>query len=137
MRNLRFFLFGIYFGIILTKSEAISWFRIQEMFRFQSIHMFGLLGTAIPTAMIGLWAIKKFRIKTLDGEDIDIRPKQFFKYKYILGGTIFGLGWALAGACPGPIYALIGNGILPFIVVLVSAMLGVMLHNAVKDKLPQ
>ncbi len=137
MKNIRFLLLGIFFGFVLTKSEAISWFRIQEMFRFQSIHMFGLLGTAIPTAMLALYLIKKFQIHTVEGENISVPKKKFFKYRYILGGTIFGFGWALAGACPGPIYALIGNGNLVFIVVLLSAMLGVLFHTLVKDKLPQ
>ncbi len=137
MKNIRFLLLGIFFGFVLTKSEAISWFRIQEMFRFQSIHMFGLLGTAIPTAMLALYLIKKFQIHTVEGENISVPKKKFFKYRYILGGTIFGFGWALAGACPGPIYALIENGNLVFIVVLLSAMLGVLFHTLVKDKLPQ
>lgn len=137
MKNLRFLLLGILFGIILTKTEAVSWFRIQEMFRFQSIHMFGLLGTAIPTAMLGLWLIRKFNLKTIDSEAIMIPEKKFYRYKYLFGGIIFGLGWALTGACPGPIYAIIGNGNSVFIIVLLSAMVGVLLHNLIKDKLPQ
>ena len=137
MKNLRFLLLGVLFGIILTKTEAVSWFRIQQMFRFQSIHMFGLLGTAIPTAMLGLWLIRKFNLKTIDGEAIMIPEKKFYRYKYLFGGIIFGLGWALTGACPGPIYALIGNGNSVFIIVLLSAMVGVFLHNLIKHKLPQ
>ncbi len=135
-KNFRFLLVGICFGIVLTKSEALSWFRIQEMFRFESFHMYGILGSAIITAIAGLWLIKKFKSRTINGEAILIPKQKPYTYKYLLGGICFGLGWALTGACPGPIYALIGNGYLVYIVVLVSALAGVLFYHFIKEKIP-
>ncbi len=134
--NFQYLLFGVCFGIILTKSEALSWFRIQEMFRFESIHMYGLLGSAVATAIVGIWIIKRLQLKTIDGEQIVIQPQKPFVYRYLLGGICFGLGWALTGACPGPIYALIGNGYIIYTVVFISALQGVLFYHLIKDKLP-
>ena len=126
---------GILFGIILIKAEVTSWFRIQEMFRFQSFHMYGIICTAIVVGIISVWLIKKNKIKTIAGEEITIAPKVFNK-GYIFGGVIFGLGWAMTGACPGPMYALVGSGYAIFIVILLSAVLGTYVYGLLKDKLP-
>src|SRR5689334_5140604 len=105
---IKYMIAGISFGIILVKSEAINWFRIQEMFRLQSFHMYGLIGSAVVTGMISVWLIRKFKVKTIYGEPIELHPKQFNKGQ-VYGGLLFGAGWALTGACPGPLYALIGT----------------------------
>jgi uncharacterized protein len=109
MNNLKYLLIGIAFGIVAVKSEIISWFRIQEMFRFQSFHMYGVIGTAVMVGMISVFLIKKLNVKTIDNEDITFEPKVFSKGN-IYGGLLFGFGWALTGACPGPLYAQIGSG---------------------------
>lgn len=128
---------GIAFGFVLTKSEVLSWFRIQETFRFQSFRMYGIIGTAIATAAISLALIKKFHWKSATGEPIVIPPKQLgHGVRYALGGTIFGLGWALTGACPGPLFALIGNGVSVMIVAVFSALLGTWLYGLLRPKLP-
>ena len=136
MKNLKYLVIGTWFGILLTKSEAVSWFRIQEMFRFQAFHMYGIIGLAVVVGMISLLLIKKFKIKSLNGDNInpDQKPIQF--KSNLIGGFLFGLGWALTGACPGPIYALIGNGILVFIVVLTAALIGSIVYDLVKKHLP-
>lgn len=126
---------GTIFGIILIKAEVISWFRIQEMFRFQAFHMYGIIGSAICVGMISLLIIKKYKIKTFAGEEIKIASKEFTKGN-IFGGLLFGLGWAMTGACPGPIYALIGSGIAVYIVVLASAVFGTYVYGILRDKLP-
>ena len=132
-----YLLLGILFGIVLTKSEAISWFRIQEMFRFQAFHMYGIIGTAVVVAAVAVALIKTFNVKTVRGYDIDIPPKAMNeKHRYWIGGTIFGLGWALAGACPGPLFALIGNGIPVMAVALLSAVAGTWAYGALRGRLP-
>ena len=132
-----YLILGIYFGIVLTKSEAISWFRIQEMFRFQSIHMYGIIGGALVVAALSVAIIKKYHLKTLYGEEIYIPPKELGKgYRYWIGGIIFGLGWALLGACPGPLFALIGNGVLVMVVALASAVVGTWVYGYLRPKLP-
>ncbi|MGZ4042212.1 MAG: DUF6691 family protein [Bacteroidia bacterium] len=135
MKNLKFLIVGTIFGIILIKAEVISWFRIQEMFRFQSFHMYGIIGSAILVGMVSLLIIKKYNIKTFSGEEIKIAPKEFSKGN-IFGGLMFGLGWAMTGACPGPLYALIGSGYPVIIVVLLSAVMGTYVYGSIKDKLP-
>ncbi len=132
-----YLILGIYFGIVLTKSEAISWFRIQEMFRFQGIHMYGMIGGALVVAALSVAIIKKYRLKTLYGEEIHIPPKEMGKgYRYWIGGILFGLGWAFLGACPGPIFALIGNGVLVMVVALASAVVGTWVYGYLRPKLP-
>lgn len=132
-----YLLLGVVFGIVLTKSEVISWFRIQEMFRFQGIHMFGVLGTALFVATPGIALIKRKRLHARTGGPIEIPPKTLGTgMRYLLGGAIFGMGWALAGACPGPIFALIGNGILGYLVVLVAALLGTWCYGICRHRLP-
>lgn len=135
MKYIKYLLVGILFGIVLTKSEAVSWYRIQEMFRFQSFHMYGIIGSAIVVAMTSILIIKKYKIPALNGEAINIPDKQFNKGS-IIGGTIFGMGWALAGACPGPLYALIGSGYSIILVVLFSALLGTWVYSFLKPRLP-
>jgi len=135
MKNIKFLLAGILFGIILVKSEVISWFRIQEMFRLQAFHMYGIIGSAIAVAMVSVLLIKRFNIKTISGEPIVILQKQF-SWGNVIGGLIFGLGWAITGACPGPLYAQIGSGYLVVIVTLLSAVFGTWVYGALKEKLP-
>jgi len=136
MRNIAFLLVGVFFGILMFKSEAASWFRIYEMFNFQSFHMFGLMGTALATGVILVQIIKRKKVKDIDNNTIVILDKDKSIARYWAGGTIFGLGWALAGACPGPIFVLTGAGYLPMLVVLVSALVGTWIYGLLKDKLP-
>jgi len=131
----KFLIMGIIFGIILVKSEVISWYRIQEMFRLQSFHMFGVIGSAVVTGMLSILLIKKFNIKTIKGEKIELPTKQFNKGQ-IYGGLIFGFGWAITGACPGPLFAQIGSGFSVIIVTLLSAIAGTWLYGLIKEKLP-
>ena len=136
MKNLKYLLIGSWFGILLTKSEAVSWFRIQEMFRFQAFHMYGIIGLAVIVGMLSLFVIKKLKIKSLNGETIDPVKKPVQFKSNLIGGFIFGLGWALTGACPGPIYSLIGNGITVFVVVLTAALIGSVVYDLTKKYLP-
>lgn len=133
--NSKYFFAGILFGIILVKSEVISWFRIQEMFRLQSFHMYGVLGSAVITGIISVWLIKKLKIKTIAGNPIVIMPKPFNK-GIIYGGLLFGFGWAMTGACPGPLFAQIGTGLTVVIVTLLSAIFGTWVYGRVREKLP-
>ena len=133
--NLKFLLAGIFFGFLLIKSEVISWFRIQEMFRFQSFHMFGIIGSAIMVGMISIFLIKKFNLKTINGEPIAIAPKKFNK-GMIYGGLLFGFGWAITGACPGPLFAQIGSGATVVIITLLSAIAGTWTYGRFREKLP-
>ncbi len=135
MNNLRYLLLGIFFGIILCKVQALSWWRMQEMFRFDAFYMYGIFATAIPTGMLSIWLIKKFNIKTLSGEPIVI-PKKKFNWGHVIGGILFGVGWAFSGACPGPMLALIGAGKFIFIVVFVSALAGTWVYGLLQPKLP-
>ena len=135
MKNIKFLLFGILFGILLTKSQVISWFRIQEMFRFHDIYMYGIIGLAVLVGIIAILIIKKFNIKTIKGEMIYIHPKSFNKGT-LIGGIIFGLGWALTGACPGPLYALVGSGFPVILIALISAVLGTWVYGLLRKYLP-
>jgi hypothetical protein len=136
MKLIKYLLTGILFGIIMTKSEAISWFRIQEMFRFQSFHMYGIIGTAVILGAIMIYFIKKSKLRNLFGDYITFKPKANNYKAGILGGSLFGLGWAMTGACPGPLYTLLGHGYLVILVVIASAILGTLAYGAVRDKLP-
>jgi uncharacterized membrane protein YedE/YeeE len=133
--NIKFGIAGIIFGIILVKSEVISWFRIQEMFRLQSFHMYGVIGSAIAVGMLSIFLIKKFNIKTIDGEKIKLDSKKFNKGQ-IYGGLIFGAGWALTGACPGPLFAQIGTGATVIIVTLFFAIVGTWVYGKLRPVLP-
>jgi len=136
MKLIKFLIAGIFFGIILIKAEVISWFRIQEMFQFQSFHMFGVIGSAVVVGAISIQLIKHFNIKTIQGEKINIIPKPFKPKANLFGGILFGLGWALTGACPGPLYAIAGSGYGIIIVPILSALFGVFVYGIVKNKLP-
>lgn len=133
--NLKYLAAGVVFGIILVKAEVISWFRIQEMFRLQNFHMFGVIGSAVLVGVISILLIKKFKIKTIYGEPIEIPKKQFSKGQ-IYGGLIFGFGWALTGACPGPLFAQIGTGATVIMVTLFSAIAGTWVYGLLREKLP-
>ncbi|WP_304236200.1 DUF6691 family protein [Jiulongibacter sediminis] len=135
IENFKYIIGGLLFGIVLIKSEVISWFRIQEMFRFQSFHMYGVIASAVLTGIISVWLLKKFKVKALNGEQISIRPKEFSKGQ-IFGGLLFGFGWALTGACPGPIYAQIGAGFVTTVFTLISAIAGVWVYGRFRHKLP-
>jgi len=136
MKYLKFLIAGTIFGIVMAKSEAFSWYRIQEMFRFQSFHMYGIIGTAVTLGVIGVALIKKYQIRDFYGNPIMFYPKDSSTPRYLIGGTIFGLGWALSGACPGPMVVNIGYGYLAMVVVFLFAILGTYLYGAIKDKLP-
>jgi uncharacterized membrane protein YedE/YeeE len=133
--NIKYLIVGILFGIVFIKAEVISWFRIQEMFRLQSFHMYGVIGSAVLVGMISVWIIKKMGIRTIYGEQIVLHPKQFNKGQ-IYGGLIFGLGWGITGACPGPLFAQIGTGATVIIVTLLSAVAGTWVYGLLRDKLP-
>lgn len=133
--NFKYMVVGIVFGIVFVKAEIISWFRIQEMFRLQSFHMYGVIGTAVVVGLISVQIIKRFNIKTLSGEDIVI-PNKTFNKGQVYGGLIFGLGWAITGACPGPLFAQIGSGFLAVGVTFASAVAGTWLYGALRNKLP-
>jgi uncharacterized membrane protein YedE/YeeE len=136
MKFIKFLILGTVFGIVMAKSEAFSWFRIQEMFRFQSFHMYGIIGTAVTLGVIGVALIKKFNLRDIKGNPITFFPKEKSIVRYLIGGTIFGLGWALSGACPGPMVVNIGYGYLSMIVVFLFAIIGTYLYGALKNKLP-
>jgi uncharacterized membrane protein YedE/YeeE len=133
--NLKYMVVGILFGIVFVKAEIISWFRIQEMFRLQSFHMYGIIGSAVIVGMISVLVIKKFDIKTISGEKIKINDKVFSK-GHIYGGLLFGLGWAITGACPGPLFAQIGTGATVVIITFLSALGGTWTYGYLKDHLP-
>jgi uncharacterized protein len=135
MRNFIYMIAGTVFGLALTKGEAISWFRIQEMFRFEGFHMFGIFMTAIPTGALGLFLIRKLRLKTISGADIDL-PTKKYHHGVIIGSLIFGCGWALTGACPGPLYAQLGSGVLVTAVTLASAIMGTWMYGKLQEHLP-
>ena len=136
MRHLYALLLGVLFGGILVKSEALSWFRIQEMFWFQSFHMYGIIGSAIVVGAISLQIFKKIEAKSISGDLINPADKKFNKKGNLIGGITFGCGWALTGACPGPLYALVGSGYGIILVSIFSAMLGVLAYGVLRDKLP-
>lgn len=133
--NLKYVVVGALFGVVFIKSEVISWFRIQEMFRLQSFHMYGIIGSAVVIGMISVFLIKQFNVKTIYGEPIQIAPKTFNKGQ-IYGALIFGFGWAMTGACPGPLFAQIGTGVTVIAVVLLSAIAGTWVYGRFREKLP-
>lgn len=133
--NLKYMVVGILFGIVFVKAEIVSWFRIQEMFKLQSFHMYGVIGSAVMVGAISVWLIKKFNIKTIDGEPITFHPKTFNKGQ-IIGGLLFGLGWGITGACPGPLFAQIGTGATAVIATLLSAIAGTWVYGLLREKLP-
>ncbi len=136
MKFLKFLLTGIVFGIVMAKSEAFSWYRIQEMFRFQAFHMYGIIGTAVVLGVLGVALIKKLRLRDINGNPILFHPKEKSVVRYLAGGTIFGLGWALAGSCPGPMVVNIGYGYISLALVFLAAMFGTFVYGLVKNHLP-
>ena len=133
--NLKYLGMGLLFGIILVKSEVISWFRIQEMFRLQSFHMFGVIGSAVAVGMLSVWIIKKYKVKTIYGEPIEFVSKKLNKGN-VYGGLLFGFGWAITGACPGPLFAQIGAGTTVTIITLLSAIAGTWIYGLIRKYLP-
>lgn len=136
MRLFIYLLIGILLGITFLKSEVASWFRIYEMFRFESFHMYGIIGSTLVLGILMIQTIKKYHIKSFYGTAISFPPKQKSFYRYFFGGIIFGLGWALVGACPGPIFTLLGAGFLPILIVILFSLLGTFFYGILKDKLP-
>ena len=136
MKFIKFLLTGILFGIVMTKSEAVSWFRIQEMFRFESFHMYGIIGTAVILWAIMVAIIKRKEGKTVEGAQIQFADKDKSVARYLLGGTFFGLGWAMTGACPGPLFTLLGHGVWTILIVILSAVFGTYVYGVLKPRLP-
>ena len=136
LANLEYLAAGTLFGLVLVKAEVLSWYRIQEMFRLQSFHMYGVIGSAVLVGTISIWLIKRFKLRSITGETISFSPKDKTYWRYSLGGILFGLGWAMTGACPGPIAALIGVGASVFIVVLISAIAGTWVYGLIRQWLP-
>lgn len=136
MKYIKFLILGVFFGIVLTKSEAISWYRIYEMFKFQSFHMYGIIGSAVTIGIILMQLFKKGIVKNHLGDKIIVKDKKKGVIRPLTGGTLFGLGWALAGACPAPIFILIGRGLIPMLIVLAGALLGAFVYGLLSKKLP-
>ena len=136
MKFFKFLLVGIVFGIVLVKSEAVSWYRIYEMFRFESFHMYGIIGTAVGTGIILMLLTKQLKLKNIEGNLMSVPKKDKGLVRYLIGGSLFGLGWALSGACPGPMYILVGTGAFSVLIVIAAAIFGTYVYGVIKDKLP-
>lgn len=136
MKFIKFLLLGIFMGIVFTKSEVVSWYRIYEMFKFESFHMFGIIGSAVVLGVIIVQTMKKTKMKAIDGTQIKFTPKQKSWKRYVFGGTVFGLAWAMTGACPGPMFTLVGTGYLSFLIVILSTAIGTFLYGVLREKLP-
>jgi len=136
MKKIVFIILGVVFGIVMYKAEAASWFRIVEMFKFQSFHMYGFIGSALIVGVVGIQLFKKFDTKSIEGKELALEPKAKSIPRYLIGGTFFGLGWALVGACPGPIFVLLGSGMFSIGIVIIGALLGTYLYGIVRNKLP-
>ncbi|NND15315.1 MAG: YeeE/YedE family protein [Eudoraea sp.] len=135
MKFIKFLLVGIFFGIVLVKSEAVSWYRIYEMFKFESFHMYGIIGTAVVLGALAVALIKRTKLKDIQGREIEMPDKEKSFTRYFVGGSIFGLGWAIAGACPGPMYVLFGTGVWTILIVIAAAVLGTFVYGLLKDRL--
>jgi uncharacterized membrane protein YedE/YeeE len=133
--NIKYLVVGVLFGVVFVKAEIVSWFRIQEMFRFDSFHMYGVIGSAVAVGLISIQLIKRLNIRTLEGESVLIPDKSFDKGQ-IYGGLLFGIGWAITGACPGPLFAQIGSGFLAVAATLLSAIAGTWMYGLLRRKLP-
>lgn len=136
MKYIKYLLVGVLFGIVMTKSEAISWFRIQEMFRFESFHMYGIIGTAVIFGMIVTSLLKMKSVKNIEGDAIKFNPKNMSIPRYIIGGAIFGMGWSITGTCPGPMFTLLGHGIWSILIVIAGAIIGTYIYGLVRTKIP-
>lgn len=136
MKNIIVLLLGTLFGVVMFKAEAASWFRIYEMFKFQSFHMYGFIGTALFIGVIGVQVLKRNKAKDIDGEEIQFKPKDKGIPKYLIGGTFFGMGWALIGACPGPMFVMLGTGLFTMGIAILGAILGTYLYGVIRNHLP-
>lgn len=136
MKYLKYLIIGIVFGIVMTKAEIISWYRIYEMFRFEAFHMYGIIGSAVILGVIIVQIIKRTEMKNMYGDTIRFNPKNKSIARYLIGGTIFGLGWAMVGACPGPMFVLLGHGYVPILIVIAGALLGTLVYGMLRSKLP-
>ena len=136
MKYLKYLIIGIVFGIVMTKAEIISWYRIYEMFRFEAFHMYGIIGSAVILGVIIVQIIKRTGMKNMYGDTIRFNPKNKSVARYLIGGTIFGLGWAMVGACPGPMFVLLGHGYVPILIVIAGALLGTLVYGMLRSKLP-
>ncbi len=136
MKYIKFVALGILFGIVMAKAEVISWYRIYEMFRFEAFHMYGIIGSAVILGVLGTYLMKNRKIRSMDGNQIEFPPKNMSIPRYLIGGICFGLGWALVGACPGPMFVLIGGGYLPILIVLLGALLGTFAYGMLRKHLP-
>lgn len=137
MKYISVALIGVFFGIVLTKSQVISWFRIQEMFLFEDFHMYGVIGTAVVLGALFVLLAKKKNMKSIEGKPLNLRDHPKGWKKYLIGGTIFGLGWAMTGACPGPLFILVGNGFTIVLIAILGALIGSFVHGLLSDKLPK
>ncbi len=136
MKYLKYLILGIVFGILMTKAEIISWYRIYEMFRFDAFHMYGVIGSAVILGALGVQFIKRKQIKNMFGDEISFNPKKMSIPRYLIGGTFFGLGWAMVGACPGPMFVLLGHGFIPILAVIAGALIGTLAYGMLRSKLP-
>lgn len=136
MKLLKFLILGVFFGIILSKSEVISWYRIFEMFKFQSFHMYGIIGSAVVLGAIGLYLMKLKNVKSIENKELDLRPKEMQIPRYLIGGSIFGMGWALVGSCPGPMFILLGYGFVSIGIVIIGSLIGTFIYGLLRKKLP-
>lgn len=136
MKWIKFVFVGFIFGVILSKGEIISWYRIYEMFWFESFHMYGVIGSAVVIGILGIQLIKRYDTKSIEGQVIEILPKKKSIYRYLIGGTIFGLGWAMTGACPGPMFILLGKGIYAIFIVIIGAVFGTFMYGILSKYLP-
>lgn len=136
MKSLKYIFPGILFGIVMTKSEAVSWYRIQEMFRFESFHMYGIIGTAVILATALTYVSKKMNIQSIEGAEMNFKTKDKSVIRYLIGGIIFGLGWAMTGACPGPMFTLLGHGVWAIAIVILSSIVGTYTYGALRSRLP-
>ena len=136
MKFIKFLLVGIIFGITLAKTEVISWYRIYEMFRFDSFHMYGIIGSAVILGAIGVQIMKRSKMKNMLGNEIPFNPKNMSVPRYLIGGILFGLGWALVGACPGPMFILVGFGYWTIFLVIIGALVGTLVYGMLRNKLP-
>ncbi|WBM75700.1 DUF6691 family protein [Saprospira grandis] len=136
MKFVKYLGLGLLFGMVMTKSEAVSWYRIQEMFLFDNFHMYGIIGTAVVLGIITTALIKALKLQTFKGEEIKFHPKNMSIPRYLIGGIIFGLGWSMTGACPGPMYTLLGQGYWAVLIIIASALVGTYLYGALRAKLP-
>lgn len=136
MKILKFLFVGFIFGIVMSKAEIVYWYRIYEMFRFESFHMYGVIGSAVILGAISVFLIKRFKLKSTEGEEINFAPKNKSITRYLLGGIIFGLGWAMTGACPGPMFVLVGHGIWSMLIVIAASIFGTFLYGLFRNKLP-